>query len=240
MSILFRFKNGDLFKGKRHRPFAGNVTDLDHYKGQSYRLVTIVTDYRKLKTSDMIYLYKLLNNRLDCGFNVSRAYKPSAELFQISGTFSDNKRCFEYDIFINDCPTDIYQAIWDMVKEPLFGHVPKEVSVECGDGWKILDLIEHKKPISLVKLKSSSKSVQINTTQNKVVTNTNVSTLIRKGGSSIKDNDYTIVEYELTDYTKWLFVTPHDNDNDAMIYTRYAGTKCHAWDNYVGDSRERR
>lgn len=240
MGILFRLKNGDLFKGKRHRPVAGNLTDLNHYKGQSYQLVTIITDYRQLKTSDMIYLYNLLNNRLDYRFRVNRAYKPSPSLFQISGTYSNHKRCFEFDVYINDCPTDIYQAIWDVVKEPLFGHIPKEVSVEGRDEWKVLELIDHKKPITLVKLKSNSKSIQVNTTRNKVVANTSDTTLIRKGGDGIKDNDYTIIEYVLNDYSKWVFITPHDNDNDAIIYTRYAETKCHAWNNYVGDSRERR
>lgn len=234
MSIWFRLKNKDLFKGKSHTPVIKKIVNLDYYKKCNYRCVKVITDYRSLDIADMIYLYRLLNNNMGDEFSVHRARYLSDNLFEISGHYSTTRAGCAFEIYINDCINDFYQTMWGMIKPKLFGHISSLLPVYDDNNIHLLELINCTSGIDICTLKNT-KLVQINTSKYTVVTNAGVGKLIRVGHSSLTDNSDTIVEFELVDATRWVIAKPNDEYTPTLFYSRsnYNHNR-KKWNSYVG------
>lgn len=250
MSILFRFKNGCIAKGRKHRPTLTKLSDLKHYTKVKYRQIDIILDFNTMEKSDFIKIYTMLNRKLD---NIDRPYecligrmtRMSSSVTTFDGKiYRPARRFITYDhaphtpftIWINNSPDDFLSELWLVVRDALFGNVPKTVRLDQTER-RVLRLADYNGTIKHVKLKSPDKRVKVDTLRHEVIGNYLTSTLVEMGSESIDGDSKLIREYELNHYSRWMLVIPNIDPSTATIYTlgnQDDTTPSPCWDNYIG------
>lgn len=227
MSILFRFKNGDLFKNRHHMPVLSSLRDLQYYTNCKYRGIKIILDWRQLSIDDFKLIYQMLNDNNDvvykCDTNVDG-------IVNINGIRKDVR----YQMWINHVPGDFYNELWYKIRDVLFQNIYEDIHIACDDS-DILKLAAIKRDTTLIDLHEKNKLVDVNIFENDVYTNLTKNTTIVAGDRSI-DGSVMIRRYDLTKELTWLVVVP--KYGTATIYANSATGGGFHWLNYIGNRHE--
>ena len=239
-SLLFRLKNKDLFKPNGHKPILTWLGDLKHYDKTNYRKIDIILDYRHMSDEDIVTLYKMLNHsRTDHMYDglycVDSMMKRSDNLVELAiydaVTVNRNVRV---TMWINNTPVDIYEAIWQRVRDILFSNVPKTLRL-AGDESKMLKLAEYEGDINVISTENcESKQIDVNVLENTVVTNVLMYQEITHGDMRVSDVTTKVRRYEIKDTTSWLLVIPNNAMNQATMYISRFSKSDTAWNKYIG------
>ena len=236
--MLFRFKNGDLFKPKGHVPVISWLKDLNNYIGSRFEQVNVILDCRHMSEADFVWIYTMINNvarnhnDARSGGYINRVDADGSNgdhIVTLEGCIGD----MYFTIWINHMCGDFYATLWRMVYNPLFSNIPRHVWIKENDR-SMLSLANYTGNIIAKDVDSNDPRVSIDVIRNKVTTNLKDRELLIMGDKRIGNFSIMVYGYYLHNAGDWVLQTPNNEPNESTIYTCSTDTSGVCWDRYIG------